>query len=205
MSDLNPNLAGVQAFPDLAIPSAPSRRSSTKQSRFSIALHWYSVTAMTMAALFVLVRSFIDTPQLRVLPLELHQQAGLFVLLFLVLRLAARARYGWVDHSAGMAPMLKLAAALAHLVMYACLLILPVLGWAMCNSHGVTVKFMGLIPLPALVAADPDLADTLTDCHVILAWSMLGLIVMHVAAALWHHYIRRDGVLNAMIPDSSTS
>jgi cytochrome b561 len=64
---------------------------------------------------------------------------------------------------------------------------------------------MGVIPLPALVEADSDLADNLTDAHVMLAWSMLALIVMHIAAALWHHYVRRDGVLIAMLPETDKS
>jgi cytochrome b561 len=176
-----------------------------KQSRISIALHWYSVIAMTLTVGFVLVRSFMESPAGRVLPLELHQQSGLFVLLFLVLRLAARVRLGWIDHAHGLSKMMKLGAAMAHVALYACLFAMPMLGWALCNSHGVTLRFMGVIPLPALVEADSDLADNLTDAHVMLAWSMLALIVMHIAAALWHHYVRRDGVLVAMLPETDKS
>ena len=63
----------------------------------------------------------------------------------------------------------------------------------------------GFIPLPDLVAADSDLADTLSDYHIWAAWVLLSLLVPHVLAALWHHYIRRDGVLTAMLPGGSLS
>jgi cytochrome b561 len=63
----------------------------------------------------------------------------------------------------------------------------------------VPISLLGL-PLPNLVQADSDLADTLTDYHVWAAWGMLALVVAHAAAAWWHHAVRRDGVLTAMLP-----
>jgi cytochrome b561 len=50
------------------------------------------------------------------------------------------------------------------------------------------------------VADDPDLADVLTDWHAWAAWGLLALLAAHIAAALWHHWVRRDGVLAAMLP-----
>jgi cytochrome b561 len=96
--------------------------------------------------------------------------------------------------------LLRAAAQLAHLALYAMLLTLPILGLAVCNAHGVDVSVFGLFQLPSLVAADPDLADELTDYHVWAAWGLLALVSAHVVAALWHHAVRRDGVLVAMLP-----
>jgi cytochrome b561 len=62
------------------------------------------------------------------------------------------------------------------------------------------VGLPGLGHLPALIGRDLDLADTLEDWHSALAWTLLALIALHVAAALWHQYIRRDGLLDAMWP-----
>jgi cytochrome b561 len=87
--------------------------------------------------------------------------------------------------------------------MYGALLALPVLGWATTNAHGVTLKLFGVVPLPRVAIEDPDLADTLSDYHVWAAWALLALVVLHVAAACWHHFVRRDGVLPAMAPWAS--
>jgi len=88
----------------------------------------------------------------------------------------------------------------AHLALYALLLTLPLLGLATSQAHAVHVRLFGLLQLPMLVPADADLADTLSDWHVWLAWALLVLVALHVAAALWHHAVRRDGVLHAMLP-----
>ena len=68
------------------------------------------------------------------------------------------------------------------------------------NAHGVALTFLGSVPLPKLLPADSELADTLTDYHVWLAWGLLALVMAHAAAAIWHHFGRRDGVLRAMLP-----
>jgi cytochrome b561 len=60
----------------------------------------------------------------------------------------------------------------------------------------------GLFALPLLVDADPDLADTLESWHVGLAWVLGGLICAHAGAALFHHVVRRDGVLRSMLPET---
>ena len=59
--------------------------------------------------------------------------------------------------------------------------------------------------LPPLVAPDDELADTLADWHAWSAWSLVALIGVHAAAALWHHFVRRDGVLNSMLPWQSAA
>jgi cytochrome b561 len=89
---------------------------------------------------------------------------------------------------------------MAHLALYGLLLALPAIGLALCGASAMDVSLFGLFRLPAMVDDDPDLAATLSDLHVWAAWAMLLMVVMHVAAALWHHHIRRDGVLRAMLP-----
>ena len=80
---------------------------------------------------------------------------------------------------------------------------LPVVGWVLTSAHGISLNLFGVVHLPQLVAADSELADTLSDYHVWLSWVLLALVVMHVGAALWHHFVRRDAVLKAMLPGRS--
>jgi cytochrome b561 len=176
--------------------SHPGHRHST----WTIALHWSSALAIVIAAACGIARNFVDDDRLRELLMDAHRQSGLYVLLALGLRLAVRWRVGMANHAGDMPPVLRWAAQLAHLALYALLFILPVLGWATSNAHGVDVRPFGLMRLPSMVEADPDLAETLSDYHVWSAWLLLALVVAHVGAAGWHHRVRRDGVLHAMLP-----
>jgi len=172
----------------------------TRHSAWTIALHWLSVIAIVIAATAALSRELTEDQPARTLLMTLHRQAGLVVLVALGLRLLARFSFGMKDFAHGLPLIMRLAAKSAHVALYATLLALPLLGWAVSNAHGVGLSLFGALPLPNLVQEDSDLADTLTDWHVWVAWGLLGLVAMHVAAALWHHLARRDGVLSAMLP-----
>jgi cytochrome b561 len=75
----------------------------------------------------------------------------------------------------------------------------PLLGWTASNALGQDVHFLG-VALPALIAPDDDLGDRLQQWHQTAAWSLVALAAIHALAALWHHFIRRDAVLAAMLP-----
>jgi cytochrome b561 len=187
----------------LAVPgSAPRARGSdsVRHSNASIALHWGSVAAIVLASAVILIRELVEHKTARVIMLDVHRQLGLVVLLFLLLRLGARLRGGLTNVTADMSKPMRFAAAAAHWVLYGTLLGITLLGWAVTSAHAVGLKFLGIIPLPAIAVSDSDLADTLTDYHIWGSWALLGLVILHVGAALYHHFIRKDGVLRAMLP-----
>jgi cytochrome b561 len=175
---------------------APSHRHST----LTIALHWASVFAIMASVVCGLWRELIEHDALRAVLLDLHRQFGLVVLLALCLRLFNRLRYGMASHAGELPALMRWAAAGSHLALYGALLAMPLLGVAVSQAHDVPVRFLGLLQLPALVPADADLADDLSSLHVNLAWALLALVTLHVAAACWHHLVRRDGVLAGMLP-----
>lgn len=175
---------------------APSHR----HSALTITLHWASVFAILASVVCGLWREFIEHDALRAVLLDLHRQFGLIVLLALCLRLFNRLRYGMASHAGELPALMRWAAMGSHLALYGALLAMPLLGVAVSQAHDVPVRFMGLLPLPALVPADADLADELSSLHVNLAWALLALVTLHVAAACWHHVVRRDGVLAGMLP-----
>ena len=206
MNQQNAALRRLQ--PDATQPLAPLRAAArapapaptAQHARATIALHWASALAVLLSALAALARDWTESEPARVLLLDVHRQLGLFVLLALVLRVAVRLRKGLVDHAASMPPLMRWAAQGAHLALYALLLALPLLGVATTQAHEVNLRLFGLLSLPNWVPGDPDLAETLSDWHLWLAWTLLALVVLHVAAALWHHKVQRDGVLAAMLP-----
>jgi len=168
-------------------------------------LHWATAVILVVSVSAILYRETTEQKTLRQVLMELHRQLGLLVLLLLVARVAVRSVKGLVNHAPGPSAARRRAATVAHWSMYGVIAGLVLLGWALCNAHAIHLRLFGVIPLPDLVAADSDLADTLSDYHIWAAWVLLSLVVPHVLAALWHHYIRRDGVLTAMLPGGSLS
>jgi cytochrome b561 len=81
--------------------------------------------------------------------------------------------------------------------LYASILVLPLLGWMLSDAADKPVHFLGLA-LPRLVQPDLDLSDQLLAWHQDAAWVLLALALLHLFAALWHRFVRHDGVLRAM-------
>jgi cytochrome b561 len=191
--------------PRLTLPRATIGRPGNPAARgrhrgATIVLHWSSVLAILVAAASGLAREVVEDDGWRVTLLGVHRQAGLFVLVALGLRLAVRFGAGMADFSRGLPRLVRLAAHGAHATLYATLLALPLLGWATTSAHGVGLRLFGLVALPSIARKDADLADALSDWHVWAAWGLLALVALHVAAACWHHFVRRDRVLSAMLP-----
>lgn len=185
--------------PAAASASAPRRSAGAALPRSLVLLHWLTVLCLVLAAGLILLREEVDGRAVRQWLLEGHRHFGLFVLGLFFLRAALRLRLGKRDDPDAGSVLMCLLAGATHVVMYALLLTLPVLGWALSQSMGKPVHLFGAT-LPELVAPDPDLADTLGAWHVDAAWLLLGLILLHIGAALWHHFVRRDGVLRRMLP-----
>jgi cytochrome b561 len=188
-------------FPRLqALSTADSASSRSRHGWLTIFMHWSSALAVLLAAGSVLWREWIEVDSLRALLMQVHKQAGLFVLVALGARLAARWAYGFKNYAKPMHPLLSMAAHAAHISLYLLLFALPVLGLAVCAASALDVTFFGLFRLPPLVQDDPDLAAILSECHIWAAWALLVLLLAHIGAAVWHHRVRRDGVLVAMAP-----
>lgn len=164
-----------------------------------VALHWLTVLCVVVAATLILVRSELDGRTLRMWLLEGHRHAGLLVLLLFGARVGLRIRYGKLQPGGDHPRVVRICAGLTHVALYALLLALPLLGWAMSSAAGKDVHFFGLT-LPALVGEDEDLADTLQALHIDAAWALLLLVTLHLAAALWHHFVLRDHTLRMMLP-----
>jgi cytochrome b561 len=179
----------------------PLSRGLKKHHPLTIALHWGTVLCIVLAVSSILFREVIGDKFWRILLLDTHKQCGLLIMLAVAARLYVRQRHGMANHMQGLPHLMQLAAKAAHWMLYAALVALPLLGWAATNAHNVGVRLFGLIPLPGIAEVDSEWADTLSDYHALGAWILLGMVVMHVGAAMFHHFIRRDTVLWAMLPE----
>ena len=190
---------GIRTVKTTSFP--PLHRGPRKHHPLTIALHWGTVLCIVIAVASILFREVMGDKFWRILLLETHKQCGLLIMLAVAARLYVRQRHGMANHMQGMHPLMQLAAKAAHWMLYAALLALPLLGWAATNAHNVGVRLLGLIPFPWMTEVDSEWADTLSDYHALGAWILLGMVVMHVGAAMFHHFIRRDTVLWAMLPE----
>lgn len=93
----------------------------------------------------------------------------------------------------------RVTAAIMHWSLYALILVMAVLGWAATNFRGWNVTVAG-IDLPLLANKGDRWAHTAGDIHSLLVNVLLALVALHVAAALFHHFIKRDAVLRRIMP-----
>jgi len=165
------------------------------------ALHWAMVALL--AAQFVVAWSM---PHIRrdTQPetlINLHLSLGALMLIVVVLRLAWRLSHAEPLPAAGLPPWMERCARTVHLLLYALLIVGPILGWINASWRGFPVTLFGLVELPSLLAKRTPGFGWTGDGHEVLAtYVLLGLIGLHVAAALYHFFIRRDGVLQRMLP-----
>jgi cytochrome b561 len=131
-----------------------------------------------------------------------HLSIGAVILLVIVLRLAWRLLVP-VPLPTTLAPWEYHLSRFTHLMLYLLVLAMTVLGWAAANARGWDVKLLGIVTLPALAPNGSRWGHEAGDIHNILVYVLLGFIVLHVAGALYHYFIRRDEVLQRMLPAAS--
>ena len=161
-------------------------------------LHWV-MAACILAMLFVGV-GMVSTIKPEYLTLvSIHKPLGIVILVLAVLRLIVRWRYGAPPLPSDMPEPMKLAAKLSHVLFYLLMIAMPLIGWAMLSAADYPVVVAG-IHLPAILPPNPEMHSTLWNAHRLLAFSFFALILLHLAAAMFHALVRRDGVFEAMAP-----
>jgi cytochrome b561 len=173
---------------------------NARYTSVAIALHW--LIAAAIACSFGLGLYMADLP---VSPIKLklysyHKWLGITILLLVIIRLLWRLTHRAPPAPPGMAPWQRSAAAASHFLLYVLTLIIPISGWMFSSAAGFKVVYLGLVPLPDLVGKDKSLAGQLQFAHEALNWVMAAVVVLHVAAALKHHWVDRDDVLRRMLP-----
>jgi cytochrome b561 len=160
-------------------------------------LHWLmAICIITM--LFVGV-GMVSTILPKYLPLvALHKSLGIAILILAVLRVAVRLRYGAPALPADLPAPMQLAARLSHYAFYALMFVMPLLGWAMLSAGSYPVVVFGGLHLPPIAPASGSLHSLLWGLHYSLAFVFFALILLHLSAALFHAWVRRDGVFEAM-------
>ena len=177
--------------------------SPTRFDRVSIALHWSIGTAIIAVAAIEILRGelFPKGSYYREALKAFHDPAGTVVFALVLLRLVWRSIHAAPAMPVSMRPWEKLSARLTHYVLYALMVMIPLTGIAYTLARGRPIDF-GLFqivyPLDHII--NRDAAKTLKHVHAFLGQAVLLVAFMHAAAALWHHYVRKDEVLVRMLP-----
>jgi cytochrome b561 len=183
-----------------------------RQDRYSsvaIALHW--LLGLALVLMFVLGVYMADLPfsPWRLKLYNWHKWAGISFLLLSVLRLLwrlthrppalpsaiAQAMPGWQTR----------AYHATHHLLYALFFVVPLVGWAYSSAAGFPIVWFGQIALPDWVPADKALAELIKPLHKLSAVALMSLAGLHIAAALKHHWIDRDALLQRMLPGQRSS
>jgi cytochrome b561 len=175
---------------------------SRPHDRFTVlqrSLHWL-MAAMVLTMLFIGV-NMVATLQPRYWTLvSIHKPLGAAILVLALLRLGVRLRRGAPALPSDLPGWQAGAAKASHVLLYALLIAMPLVGWSMLSAGGYPIVLYGPVHLPPIMPHNDALHAVLRAAHTWLAFLLFGVILLHLAAALFHALIRRDGVFYAMAP-----
>lgn len=175
---------------------------STSPNRYSglaRSLHW-TMAAGILAMLFIGIGMVTTVSDLRLALVAIHRPLGALLLALWAVRLATRLVRGAPQAPADLPRWQRGAAHASHLVLYALMGLQPLVGWAMLSAGGYPVTMLGGWALPPLMHADVVAFAFLRGAHTWLAYAFLAVVMLHVAAALFHWWVRRDRVFASMAP-----
>ncbi len=159
-------------------------------------LHWL-MAAMILAMLFIgvgMVASISQRPWL----IDLHRPLGIAILLLVIVRLGNRLRHAPPPLPADLPAWQTFAAKASHWVLYGLMFAMPLLGWATVSAAGYPVTMFAGFQLPPIAPHDATLYAWLRDAHGWLARLLFATVMLHLSAALYHAWVRKDGVFQAM-------
>lgn len=164
--------------------------------------HWLTVGLLVASFGIALSMTRMDAgePKLRVY--SWHEWVGITIFALTIARAAWRLSHRpppldlpWPE---------RVGAGLAYGGMYIVLIAQPIIGLMMSAAFGFRVVYLGVLPLPQLVAENHELAERLKQVHFSLAMVLVALFLAHLGGVLYHHLILQDGVLGRMLPGAGT-
>jgi cytochrome b561 len=172
--------------------------SVTRYSTPAVVLHW--LMALLIFVGFPLGLTMVDLP-LSPDKLKLysyHKWIGVTVFVLVAARLGWRLTHTPPPLPGGTAVWEGRASAIVHGLLYLLMIAIPLSGWLMSSAKGFQTVWFGVLPLPDLLEKNRELGDLLAGVHKALNFTLLALVILHVAAAFKHHFIERQPFLQRM-------
>ena len=178
----------------------PIKNTPEQWGTVSKVLHWLVVLLILLMAWIGLRMGDMPNGPDKIASYALHKSVGITILMLVIARIGWRFYAGAPDGVPGTPRWQERIASLTHLALYALLLAMPLSGWILNSASGFPLQWFGLVNLPAIADKDHDLHELAEGIHEWLFWAMVTLVVMHAAAAFYHHLVQRDATLTRMLP-----
>jgi cytochrome b561 len=162
--------------------------------------HWIIVALIVTQFVLALRADPLPNGPAKLAVLFWHKSFGITILVLAVLRLVWRLINKVPAPPPEIANWQRLAARVSHVLMYALLVVIPLLGWSMSSARNFPVSWFGLFTLPDFVAPNRAAYEFLHEAHETAAKLLLVVALVHAAAALKHHFIDGNNVLRRMLP-----
>jgi cytochrome b561 len=178
---------------------------NTEQRYGAVAVLFHWLMALLLVALIASGLYMVSLPDVgfdskKITLILYHKALGILALVLFAMRLAWRLVNVLPGLVATLPDWQKVIARFVHLCFYGLMFMLPMTGWLMSSAAAIPVSFLGLFDLPDLISHDEYLFQTLIIVHRWLGYALIALIVVHVAAALRHHFLFKDETLKKMLP-----
>jgi cytochrome b561 len=160
-------------------------------------LHWL-MAILILAMLFIGVSMVATVSRAHETLIAIHRPLGIALLVLVAIRGFVRMRRGSPPLPRDLPSVQRLAAKASHLVLYVLMAAMPLIGWGMLSAGGYPVTMFGALHLPPILPHDVRVFALLRALHTWLAFALFATVLLHLAAALMHGLIRRDGVLASM-------
>jgi len=175
----------------------PSDRYTYKARWF----HWAMAILIVLAYALILSRTqFERGSQLRTFVVQTHFWVGIVVLIMAFFRIAERHRHTPPGITPPLEGILRTAATLSHYLLYAFLFVQPVLGLltVLIEKGSLPIPLTQLL-IPSPFPISEDTAESLEDIHKLLGTIFYYVIGLHVIAAIWHHFVRKDNTVKRIV------
>ena len=184
-----------------AVTHADLQAPLARYSLLAQAFHWVSAALMFAVVPIAWYMTTLErTDPTREDWYSLHKSIGITILVLSVLRVIWRQLDAPPSLSGFMRPVEVAAVHVAHGLLYVLLFAMPISGYLISAAGGHPVVLFGLLPVPALVPVDHELAKIGHTLHDLGQWALYGLVGLHVLGTGFHVFIRRDGLLGRMLP-----
>ena len=173
-------------------------RNTQRYTRLAIVLHW--LMALLIIGMWIVGLLIDEIPKgpLRVTTISWHKWVGITIMFLWLARSLWRISHRPPELNVQMPAWQTKIMHFTHIALYLLMLTIPVTGWLMSSAKGYTVNYFGWFELPDLVEPDKALGHTLKEVHELLANSTMALIALHIAGAIKHQFIDKDGLLLRM-------
>ena len=183
----------------------PIRNTLNRWGSVAQSLHWAIVVLIVTQFVLAYTSQSLPLGMAKLAMLARHKSWGITILALAVIRLVWRLVNRQTPPLPNtLKPWERVAAHVTHYGLYILLFAMPLTGWAMSSARKYPVSWFNLVQLPDFVAPNRPLYDTLHTVHMYLSWALIAIAVLHIGAALKHHFVLRDNVLRRMLPFTKT-